>query len=124
MTHPQPQSVGRAPRMRLQEKTPVVVRVENGRRIPGTLQVISVTGGLLCLSKPLSRGCQMKLMFLTEGGAVLGTGEMLSPESSGLQPFRFTTLCDDDRRRLQAAIQSSQQQKRREQQRIEHYRAW
>lgn len=118
---PPPQSSRRAPRMRLAESTPAVVRLQNGWRIPGKLQVISVTGGLLCLSKLLSQGCPVKLMFLTEAGPVLGAVEMLSPVPGGLQPFRFTTLYDDDRHRLQAAIQSSQE---REDQSVEHYRAW
>lgn len=121
---PPPQSSRRAPRMRLAENTPAVVRLQDGWRIPGKLQVISVTGGLLCLSKLLSQGCQVKLMFLTEAGSVLGAVEMLSPVPGGLQPFRFTTLRDDDRRRLQAAIQSSQERSRREYQQIEHYTAW
>ena len=103
---PPPQSPRRAPRMRLAESTPAVVRLQNGWRIPGKLQVISVTGGLLCLSKPLSQGCPVKLMFLTDAGPVLGAVEMLRPVPDGLQPFRFTTLDDDDRHRLQATLES------------------
>jgi len=53
----------RAPRVRLTDTTPAVLRLQNGWRIPGKLQVISVTGGLLSLSKPLSQGCEVKVMF-------------------------------------------------------------
>ena len=114
----------RAPRVRFADPTPAVLRLENGWRISGNLQVISVTGGLLCLSKPLSQGCQVKVMFVTHAGPVQGTGEMLSPVPSGLQPFKFTTLCADDRSRLRAVIQSSREQECSDHAQIEKYRAW
>jgi len=106
------QASGRAPRTCFAETTPAVLRCQDGRRVPGKLQVISVTGGLLSLSKPLDQGSQVKLMFLTPRGAVLGAVQMLSPVSWNLQPFKFVGLCDDDQRRLQAAIQSSLDQNR------------
>jgi len=76
------------------------------------------------MSKPLSQGCEVKVMFLTQAGPVLGAAEMLSPVPSGMQPFRFTALCADDRSRLQAVIQSSTDQDRSAHQQIEKYRAW
>jgi hypothetical protein len=121
---PPPQGARRAPRTCFAETTPAVLRCQDGRRVPGKLQVISLTGGLLCLSKPLDRGSQVKLMFLTHKGSVLGVAEMLCPVSWGLQPFRFVGLYDDDQRRLQAAIQSSLEQNRRDHEHIERYRAW
>jgi hypothetical protein len=88
------------------------------------LQVISVTGGLLCLPDPLDQGSQVKLMFLIHGGSVLGAAEMLSPVSQKLQPFKFVRLYDDDHRRLQAAIQLSLNQNRHNHGQIERGRAW
>jgi hypothetical protein len=88
------------------------------------LQVISVTGGLLCLPDPLDQGSQVKVMFLIQGGSVLGAAEMLSPVSQKLQPFKFVCLHGDDHRRLQAAIQSSLDQNRRDHGQIERARAW
>lgn len=120
---PPPQSSRRAPRMHLPENTPAVLRLPIGWRIPGRLHVVSVTGGLLCLSKQLSQGAQAKLMFVSATGPVLGAVEMLSPVPGGLQPFKFTTLYEDDRRRLCAAIQMSQEQNRREHLQIEHFSA-
>jgi len=105
---PPRQNSRRAPRVRFSETTPAVVRIENGWRVPGQVQVISLTGGLLSLSKPLNQGSQVKLMFVTEAGPVLGDAEMLRRAPSGLQPFKFTMLFDQDRTRLQAAIQLSQ----------------
>jgi len=121
---PQPHAKQRSPRAHLADVTPAVLRLQNGWRVPGKLQVISVTGGLLSLSKPLSQGCQVKVMFVTQAGPVLGAAEMLSPVPSGLQPFKFTTLCHDDRSRLQAVIQSSTKHSCSDNTQIEKYRAW
>jgi len=101
-----------------------VLRCQDGRRVPGKLQIVSVTGGLLCLPRPLDPGAQVKLMFLTNRGPVLSAAEMLRPVSWSLQPFRFVGLGDDDQRRLQAAIQLSLDQNRRGHVQLERHRAW
>jgi hypothetical protein len=93
--------------LRLAELTPAVLRFQDGRRASGQLQVISVTGGLLSLHPPLDRGSQVRLMFLTDKGTVLGTAEMLNPVSFGQQPFRFLEMEESDSVRLRATIQSS-----------------
>jgi hypothetical protein len=97
----------RAPRINLADFTPAVLRFQDGQRASGKLQVLSVTGGLLSLPSPINRGSQVKVMFLTHTGPVLGAAEMLSPLTSTQQPFRFVSLPVDDRRRLGAAIQST-----------------
>jgi hypothetical protein len=97
----------RAPRVHFADSTPAVLRFHDGQRASGKLQVLSVTGGLLSLPIPIDQGSQVKLMFLTHTGPVLGAAEMLSPVTSTQQPFRFVSLPVDDRRRLGAAIQSS-----------------
>jgi hypothetical protein len=104
---PQFETTRRAPRLRLAELTPAVLRFHDGRRASGKLQVVSVTGGLLSLNTPLDRGSQVRLMFLTDKGTVLGTAEMLNPVSYGQQPFRFIQLEEADSVRLRATIQSS-----------------
>ena len=105
----------RAERVRFEESTPVVLRFPDGKRSSGQLQVISTTGGLLCLPQPLQPGAVGKLMFLIQGGgSVLGEAQMLSPMSWERQPFRFLTLHEDDRTRLQCAIQSRLAQTKRQ----------
>jgi hypothetical protein len=99
-----------------------VLRFADGRRASGKLQVVSLTGGLLSLSNPVVQGSQVKLMFLTRAGSVLGGAEMLSPVSSDLQPFRFVSLASADQRRLGATVQPAQQQPPEEQW-IEKFRA-
>ena len=128
---PQPHAQQRAPRAHLEGFTSAVLRLSDGRCVPGKLQVISVAGGLLRLPRPVDQGSRAKLMFLTHSGSVLGVAEMLRPVSWDLQPFRFVTLFDDDLDRLQAAIQSTLEQSRREHkqsrrahEQIERHRAW
>jgi hypothetical protein len=92
--------------------------------VQGKLQVISLTGGLLCLTKPLDYGCPVKLMFLTSSGSVLGAAEMLRPVSWSLQPFKFVALHYDDERRLQVAIQRSLDRSLSNLGQMERHRAW
>jgi hypothetical protein len=123
---PQTQPPRRAARLHLAETTVAVLRFRGGRCIPARLQVLSVTGGLLWLSKPFSLklGSDAKLMFLIRNGLVLGAVEMLQPISWSLQPFRFVTLHDDDQCRLEAAIHSARDQRRRDRGLVEPGRAW
>jgi len=120
---PQPYADRRAPRLSLSDNTPAVLRFEDGHRTQGQLEIISVTGGLLALPKPVVRQSRVKLMFVTPTGPVLGTAEMLKPVSWGQQPFRFVGLEKDDQRRLQESIQSSFGQVSKDQEWIDKYRA-
>ena len=101
---PQSRPPWRCPRAHLDGNNPIVLRFPNGQRIGANLQVISVTGGLLSLSKSVDQGSRVRLMFLTEAGSVLGGAEMLPPVSDRLQPFRFIALPADDQRRVGALI--------------------
>ena len=106
---PQPHPRRRATRVRLQGAAPADIRVEDGRRITGKLQTISVTGGLLRLTKPLHERALVELMILTHAGPVLGVAEMLSCASAAAgcaQPFRFLALDDGDYQRLRGVIES------------------
>jgi hypothetical protein len=114
----------RAPRASFAETTPAVLRYQDGRRVRATLKVVSVTGGLLSVSKPLDQGCPVKLMFLILGGSVLGAAEMLSPVTWGLQPFKFVKLDEDNEERLRTAIQTTVDQTRHDHWQTERFRAW
>jgi hypothetical protein len=120
---PQPSHDRRAPRLNLSDITPAVLRFEDGHRTQGQLEVISLTGGILSLAKPVVRQSRVKLMFVTPTGPVLGTAEMLKPVSWTQQPFRFVGLEGDDQRRLQDSIQSSFGQVSKDQEWIDKYRA-
>jgi hypothetical protein len=100
----------RRPRARLYSTTPVALRFADGRQSRGELKVVSLTGGLLSLQRPVDWGCRVKLLFLTQTGVVLGEAEMLSPDCWSLQPFRFVSLGEGDQCRLKAAIELSLRQ--------------
>jgi hypothetical protein len=108
---PQSRPPWRVPRAHLDGQNPAVLRFANGQTTGANLQVISVTGGLLSLSQPVVQGSQVKLIFLTGAGAVLGGAEMLRPVTDGLQPFRFISLPADDQRRVGALIGELSQNK-------------
>ncbi len=108
---PQSRPPWRCPRAHLDGNNPIVLRFPNGQRIAANLQVISVTGGLLSLSKSVDQGSRVRLMFLTEAGSVLGGAEMLPSVSDRLQPFRFISLPADDQRRVGALIGECSQNK-------------
>lgn len=103
---PQPLANYRSPRVQLGDMTHAVLRLPNGHRSRGTLETVSLTGGLLSVSPMLEERSRIKLMFLTETGPVSGAAEMLRPTSNSGQPFRFISLETGDQRRLRAAVQS------------------
>jgi UDP:flavonoid glycosyltransferase YjiC (YdhE family) len=103
-TLPQLQVTPRAPRLHLDGGTPAVVRFPDGERISGSLEVVSLSGGLLALDNTLEKGSQVKLMFVTGAGSVLAAAEMLAPVSRSRQPFRFVELARQDRHRLESII--------------------
>ena len=120
-----PQAVAsrRATRAHLANPTPAVLRFPDGNRVTGNLQVISIAGGLLRLSQPLNPNTQASLMFLSDGGPVLGKAEMLSPVSWTEQPFRFVALDQNNQRNLQLGIQSHLSKNSDEEQWIAKYRS-
>jgi hypothetical protein len=110
MTHyPQCNPAHRATRIQL-PTTPALIKSSDGNRAKARLQTISVTGGLLQLSKPLSDGDFVELAFQTHSGNVQAMAEMLSPvrtlPGSVFQPFRFVAMGDDDHRTLDMVIAS------------------
>jgi hypothetical protein len=107
---PQPHSRRRAARIMLPGTLSSTIRFEDGSRITGKLQTVSVTGGLLRLPKPRCPGALVEIMFLTQSGPVQGMAELLSPCSATLrclQPFRFIMMDDGDFHRLRTVLASS-----------------
>jgi len=121
---PQSQPTERATRVNVTERTPAVLRLDDGRRVTGKLKVISLTGGLLSVTRPVETGTSAKVMFLTGAGMVLGAAKMLSPLSWELQPFRFVSLTCCDHDRLKTTIQQSMDRSRTHHVQIERSRAW
>ena len=103
-TLPQVEFKPRLPRLRLDGGTPAVLRFQDGERVSGSLEVVSLTGGLLTLANPLAQGSRVKLMFVTGAGSVMAGAEMLPPVDRRRQPFRFVSLAMQDRRKLESII--------------------
>ena len=113
----------RATRVHLANPAPAVLGFQDGSRLAGNLQIISIAGGLLHLSQPLDPNTRASLMFLTDEGPVLGKAEMLSPLSRTQQAFRFIALDQNNQRNLQLGIQSHFNQNFDEEQWIAKYRS-
>ncbi len=111
MSSPPQSRPWRYPRARLVGQNPIVLRFANGQRVGANLKVISLTGGLLSVPQSVDQGSQVRLMFMTEAGSVLGGAEMLPPVSDQLQPFRFISLPPDDQRRVGALVGMRSQDK-------------
>ena len=95
----------RPQRLQLADSIPIVLRCQDGHRIPGKLQCVSVTGGLVVPASVLPPGSMVRLIFVTPKGPVTGTAEMLHPVSLAEQPFRFAVISDSDQHRLSAVIE-------------------
>jgi hypothetical protein len=91
--------------------------------VAGSLQVISVAGGMPRLPRPLDPNARASLMFIGDAGPVLGKAEMLSPLSRTQQAFRFVALDRNYRRNLQLGIQSHLGQSSDEDRWIAKYRS-
>lgn len=112
MTHfPQPLPGRRATRVQVANTIPAQVTLEDGQRAKGKLQTVSVTGGLLRLTKALSQGDFVQVAFKMQSGPIQGMAEMLNPtvrmRDGILQPFRFIALGDDDHRNLRTVVDSA-----------------
>jgi hypothetical protein len=110
MTHfPQPNSAKRATRVKFGGSVLVTIRSEASGTVRAKLQVLSTTGGLFVLAKPLQPGDFVAVTFRTSQGAVRGMAEILQPtrkSTSGcLQPFRFVALDDEDHAKLRRAME-------------------
>jgi hypothetical protein len=113
----------RIPRFRLNDRTWALIRLQNGLRLAGELQVISRHGGLLQLPETVQEGLVVEFMFQTHRGPVVGTAEMLMPLTRAQQPFRFLSLSEGDLRTLQTAFESGVYRNIDEEKRIEELRA-
>jgi hypothetical protein len=105
---PQPNPANRATRIKLSGSVLIAIRSQASGDVRGKLHVLSTTGGLCILTKPLEQGDFVEVALQTSKGAVRAMAEMLQPmrkSTSGcLQPFRFVALNDEDHTTLRMAI--------------------
>jgi hypothetical protein len=92
---PRMRSGTRAPRVNLQGRVSVFVRLENGRQLIGKLHQLSVTGGVLQIATYLEERSKVGLTIQIGASMVRPDAEMLFPMWGAhgyLQPFRLTRL--------------------------------
>lgn len=108
---PQPGS-GRAPRVRVADSQAVRLSLE-GKRIPGVLLTLSITGGLAQFDNALHADGLAELQIRSKSGPITALVELLRPVKgypATTRPFRFIALGDEDQERLASAIKRMQQQ--------------
>lgn len=87
----------------------VLVRLPNGRELRAALQVLSTTGGLIHIKKPLDEKIQVELVFHVDQATIRARGQMLFPTwaaNGWLQPFRFVDMPEASRKELEANLKS------------------
>ncbi len=87
--------------------TSIILSAE-GKQIPGTLQVVSATGGSARMSKPFASGTLGEIFLRTREGEVNAVVEFLPPRRQGQsfgQAFRFLAFGDEDYARFERALQ-------------------
>jgi len=89
----------------------MTIRSEGSGTVRAKLHLLSATGGLILLAKPLESGDFVQVTFQTSQGVVRGMAETMQPTrkstSACLQPFRFVALDDEDHARLRMAMESA-----------------
>ncbi len=104
----QPHTSVRAPRVRIPQEEPVWFTYEGGR-VQGTLQKISVTGGLAVLPKQIAQGTIAEMKVKSTAGPITGIVELLDPRihrGAPQQAFKFIAMDDTDHDRLAAILES------------------
>lgn len=99
----------RAPRVKLSGTVLLLARLENGRQFRGKLHLLSVTGGLVHLEKPIDEGIRVEVLFHIGDSTVRTCARMLFPmwaTQGFLQPFEFKDLAERERSRLESNLQA------------------
>jgi hypothetical protein len=103
----QSHALDRPRRVKLAGSVLVLLRMENNRQVTGKLHMLSVTGGLVHLQKPLDEGIKVEVIFHV-GTTVRGRARMLFPmwaTQGCLQPFQFSDLGEEARHQLEQNLE-------------------
>src|SRR5437660_10984445 len=104
-----PKDVRRSFRVKLQGSVLVLIGLPNRRQMRAALHMLSISGGLIHLEKPLDEKIEVLLIFHVERATIRAKAEMLFPmwaTQGWLQPFRFTGLTDTSRETLEWNLKS------------------
>ena len=91
-------------RVKLRGSILALVRLPNRRQVRAKVHMISVTGGLLNVEKPLDEKLQIELIFHLGEATIREKAEMLFPmwaTQGWIQPFRFLDLTEANEKTLE-----------------------
>ncbi len=94
----------RPPRYFVPNNEPASIAI-SGRRIPGTVRVLSMTGGLIELPTQLPTGTMAELRMSTLAGPFAGVIEFLRNVKGKAQAFRFVHLDTEAQLRLARGLE-------------------
>jgi hypothetical protein len=102
-------STGRAVRVKLRGSVLVLVQLPNRRSIRGSFHLLSVTGGMIHIGKPLDEKLDVELIFHIRQTTLRCKAQMLFPmwaTQGWMQPFRFVDMADATRESLDGHLKS------------------
>jgi len=96
-------------RVKLRGSVLVLIRLPNRRQVRSAFHLLSVTGGMVHLEKPMDEKIEVEMIFHLGTATIRAKALMLFPmwaTQGWLQPFRFTDLSEADKQCLAANLQS------------------
>src|SRR5579864_4744164 len=99
----------RSVRVKLRGSVLVLLRLPNRRQVRSAFHMLSVTGGMVHLEKPLDEKIEVEMIFHLGNTTIRAKAVMLFPmwaTQGWLQPFRFTDLSEASKESLATNLQS------------------
>ena len=87
----------------------MLLRLPNRRQVRSAFHMLSVTGGMVHLEKPLDEKIEVEMIFHLGNTTIRAKAVMLFPmwaTQGWLQPFQFAELSDATKASLAASLQS------------------
>jgi hypothetical protein len=107
---PQPTPADRRSfRVKLRGSVLVLLRLPNRRQVRSAFHMLSITGGMVHLEKPLDEKIEVEMIFHVADATIRTKALMLFPmwaTQGWLQPFRFTGLSETNKESLAASLKS------------------
>ena len=104
-----PKADRRSFRVKLQGSVLVLICLPNRRQVRAALHLLSASGGMIHLDKPIDEKLEVQLIFHVERATIRAKAEMLFPmwaTQGWLQPFRFTGLTEASGESLELNLKS------------------
>jgi len=99
----------RAFRVKLRGSVLVLITLPNRRSLRASFQMLSTSGGLIHLEKPLDEKLVVEVAFHIQETTIRSKAQMLFPmwaTQGWMQPFRFVELPEESRENLDASLKA------------------